>query len=170
MDRKIQMRSPFGRRALDNAIYKLPFGIVVSDADGLIVSINDVFTSMTGYSLKDVEHKNFQKLLNGPLTNKNAIDEINIACKELKTFDDELIHYRKNGSTFWDEYSSSSILDSEGQVANFICTSKDITDRVTEFNRTSGAQQRVNRKDHLNFVLSSEEIDALFGPPPLNEM
>jgi methyl-accepting chemotaxis protein len=75
----LKVRAPLGRRALDNAINMLGQGVIISDANGVIINVNEVFTEITGYVLNDLDGKGYGQLLNGPKTNKNTIAKIDLA-------------------------------------------------------------------------------------------
>ena len=69
----LKVRALLGRRALDNAINMLGQGVVILDENCIIISVNDTFTSITGYVLNDFEGKGYGELFNGPKTNKKTI-------------------------------------------------------------------------------------------------
>ncbi len=146
----IEKRSPHRRRALDGVLFNLPLGVVISDPEGYVLNVNPFFTSMTGYTLQEVKHDTVEKLLNGPLTDVLALKKIAISLGQKTQFMGQLLHYRKNGSIFLDQYSISPIFNSAGELANFISLSQVMTDMIPH---TSSSKA----------MLSVDEMDALFG-------
>lgn len=160
----LQTRSALGRRALDNAVLKIPYGVVIADAEGLIVNVNDIFTALTGYTLADVEQSDFRALLNGPLTDFNAIQATFSVSKQAEKFSGLMAHYRKNGSMFWDDYSVSPVFNNDSQVCNFIGLSKDMADRPHLTLSLHDGSQNLHKV--CRATLTNEEMSALFGHYP----
>ena len=160
----LKTRSALGRRVLDNAVLKIPYGVVIADAEGLIINLNEVFTVLTGYTLAEVEQSDFRAVLNGPLTDLNAIDATYSASKQAGKYSRLMAHYRKNGSMFWDDYSISPVFNNDAKVCNFIGLSKDMADRPhPTINLQEGSQ---NSHKVCRATLTNDEITALFGLYP----
>ena len=168
----LKVRALLGRRALDNAINMLGQGVVILDENCIIISVNDTFTSITGYVLNDFEGKGYGELFNGPKTNKNTIAKIDLAYVDLSHFSGEILHYRKGGAAFWNELSISPIFNKQGDICNFIMTIRDISDRIkiddktkklAFFDQLTNLPNRNLCLDRLNQALVQSKRSALYG-------
>ena len=168
----LKVRAPLGRRALDNAINKLGQGVIISDANGVIINVNEVFTEITGYVLNDLDGKSYGQLLNGLITNRNTIAKIDLAFANSTHFFGEIVHYRKGGSTFWNELSISPIFNNQGEICNFITMIRDISEqkkidnrakKLAFFDQLTNLPNRNLCIDRLNQALIQSKRSALYG-------
>ena len=168
----LKVRAPLGRRALDNAINMLGQGVVILDESGIVISVNEAFTSITGYVLNDFDGKSYGQLLNGPKTNKNTIGQMDLAYIDLAHFAGEILHYRKGGAAFWNELSISPIFNKRKDICNFIITMRDISDRIkiddktkklAFFDQLTNLPNRNLCLDRLNQALVQSKRSALYG-------
>lgn len=79
--------------------------IVLEEAGGKeqgrsVVSVNHAFTEMTGYASDDILGKTLY-LLKGPKTNQEALDRISNAMERRSRVTEDILNYRRDGSTFW---------------------------------------------------------------------
>ena len=93
--------------------------IIVTDANRLIIWVNEAFTNMTGYSFIDVRGKK-PSLLQGKHSEKAAIKRIRHALNEEISFHDRITNYRKNGQEYTCALTIHPIFDFKGQLTNFI--------------------------------------------------
>ena len=168
----LKVRVLLGRRALDNAINTLGQGVVILDESGIVISVNEAFTSITGYVLNDFDGKSYGQLLNGPKTNKNTIGQMDLAYIDLAHFAGEILHYRKGGAAFWNELSISPIFNKRKDICNFIITMRDISDRIkiddktkklAFFDQLTNLPNRNLCLDRLNQALVQSKRSALYG-------
>lgn len=168
----LKVRALLGRRALDNAINMLAQGVIISNPDGKIISVNRAFSALTGYVLNDFESKSYGQLLNGPLTDKNTIAQIDTAHADLAKYFGEILHYRKGGTSFWSEITISPIFDNKGRISNFITTTCDISERVDLYEKTkelaffdqlTSLPNRNLLLDRLNQALINSQRSAYYG-------
>ena len=168
----LKVRVLLGRRALDNAINTLGLGVVILDESGIVISVNEAFTSITGYVLNDFDGKSYGQLLNGPKTNKNTIGQMDLAYIDLAHFAGEILHYRKGGAAFWNELSISPIFNKRKDICNFIITMRDISDRIkiddktkklAFFDQLTNLPNRNLCLDRLNQALVQSKRSALYG-------
>ena len=121
----------------------------MTDASGNIVSINNAFTDICGYSAADVLGKSC-KFLQGPLTDAATIQSIRELQQAGRDFDGEILNYRKNGQTFWNAMSVTRMFDQHGAVSHFIGIMRDITEQKK-------TQQRLQLAANV-FTFASEGI------------
>ena len=115
-------------RISDVALKAVSQGVLITGPDLHIVSANQAFTTMFGYS--QVELQGFHSAgFNGPLTDATALAAFVQAIAARQEFSGEFLNYRKDGSCFWNEVFVSPVLDAEGQLTHFISINTDITER-----------------------------------------
>ncbi|RUO72676.1 hypothetical protein CWI80_09035 [Pseudidiomarina sediminum] len=117
---------------LERSIHASTNGIVISDAQhpsSPITYTNETFQRMTGYSAKELEGRSCDFLI-GPRTNPATIEAIGSALNNCTEYTGEVRHYRKDGTSFWDELQLAPVADSKGTITHFIGIHQDITERV----------------------------------------
>ncbi len=118
-------------RLYDRALAATSNGIVIADAtlpDKPIVYCNPAFEKITGYDRSEIIGHNC-RFLQGPDTDRTALDQIRVALQEQHDCKVILKNYRKDGTFFWNELTISPVRDSNGLVTHFIGVQSDITDR-----------------------------------------
>lgn len=105
--------------------------MVVTDprqADNPIVLANAAFLKLTGYGAEEVLGRNC-RLLQGPETAHGDVDRLVDALREEREATVELLNYRKDGSTFWNQVWLSPVHDDRGQLLYFFGSQLDVTAR-----------------------------------------
>ncbi|MGX7951691.1 blue-light-activated histidine kinase [Tsuneonella sp. HG249] len=114
------------------AVERTRMPMVVSDPgqpDAPIVLANQAFLDLTGYSAAEVIGRNC-RFLQGPDTAPAAIDAIRQGLAEDRHFIEvELLNYRKDGTTFWNQLSISPVHDGDGKTIYYFGSQKDVTAR-----------------------------------------
>lgn len=106
------------KRAMDQA----SCGITIADAnapDMPLVYVNAEFLRMTGYDEHDVLNKNC-RFLQGPESDKGALQKIRRALRSNKPVEVTLINYRKDGSQFKNNLRLSPVRDKDGKITHYI--------------------------------------------------
>lgn len=106
----------------------------------IIVYVNRAFTNMTGYAANEVIGKS-PRLLQGPETDRNVLNDIRHALSNNKLFKGKSVNYRKDGSTFINEWHIEPIVMPDGKINYFLAIQRD----VTEQDRTYQAIEDKNR-------------------------
>jgi PAS domain S-box-containing protein len=124
------------KKELDSKLTNLSFvasrvnnAVVISDASNRVGWVNDAFTKITGYSLKDVQGHPLGDLLSGPGTDWSVIEAARLAMSKKESFEVELLGYRKDGEKVWLSIHSSIILSNDGEIETEIEIIIDITER-----------------------------------------
>ena len=112
------------------AVERARMPMVVTDPrqpDNPIVLANQAFLELTGYRADEVVGRNC-RFLQGPDTAPADVAAIHdrLAAGE-DQFTREILNYRKNGSSFWNQMSVSPVLDADGDVLYHFGSQKDIT-------------------------------------------
>jgi diguanylate cyclase (GGDEF)-like protein/PAS domain S-box-containing protein len=108
--------------------------VLVAEADpqdpwgSRIVYVNEAFGNITGYSAQEVIGKT-PRLLQGPLTDGNALEGLRTAISTSAPGRAELMSYRKDRSAFWAEMNVVPILDEKGSFSYWVSVFRDMTSR-----------------------------------------
>mmetsp|Transcript_10828 Transcript_10828/g.16156 ORF Transcript_10828/g.16156 Transcript_10828/m.16156 type:complete len:357 (+) Transcript_10828:5-1075(+) len=116
-------------RILDDPDYSLVKALqiaqqnfVITDAslpDNPIVYASGGFLTLTGYELSDILGRNC-RFLQGPETDPRSVDKIRKAITAGGDTSVCLLNYRKDGSTFWNQFYVSGLNDSNGNIVNYV--------------------------------------------------
>ena len=110
--------------------------VVLTDAEGKAVWVNEGFTRLTGYPPEDVVGKKPGSLLQGPGTDPETVQHMAERLSQGYGFSTEVLNYRKDGRSYWVNVEVQPIRDDDGCLANFMAIETDITAR-------RAAQQRL---------------------------
>lgn len=86
--------------------------------DNPIIFANQAFLTLTGFELDEVIGRNC-RFLQGPQTDKNALHQVQRAVEQHHEACVEVLNYRKDGSTFWNELFISPLFNERGQLVYF---------------------------------------------------
>ncbi|MBL4657136.1 MAG: GAF domain-containing protein, partial [Flavobacteriales bacterium] len=145
--------------------------VIITDRNDEIEWVNEGFTHITGYKLKDVLKKNPGKLLRGKLTSDKEARRIDKLKKDKKPFTAELLNYGKKGEPIWLYANVTPVLDQNKSVERYITVGSDIT----EWKRAEEKIQTQNKEleeSYNNITILSEigrqltstlEFEAIFN-------
>ncbi len=134
--RDVSVRRAAGERLrlLEKSIERLEDIVLITAADPLdepgpqIVYANAAFERHTGYRCEEVIGRS-PRFLQGPLTDRAALDRIRDALAHQRPVREELINYTKAGESFWLELDIAPVADESGRVTHYIAVERDITER-----------------------------------------
>lgn len=92
-----------------------------------IVFANRSFTSMTGYSLEEVQGQNLQVIF-GELTDCLVIEEFYEQLRNAEPVHKEMLNYKKDGTAFWNELMMQPLVNGSGKVLYHAIFMHDATD------------------------------------------
>jgi len=101
-------------------------GIVVTDAEERILTVNDAFSTVTGYTAEEVIGKT-PAILNSGKHPKEFYEEMWVALKNQGWWQGEMWNRRKNGELYPEWLSINTVCDAEGKVLNYVGIFSDIT-------------------------------------------
>ena len=113
------------------AVEKTRMPMIVTDPrqdDNPIVFANAAFVEMCGYELEELLGRNC-RFLQGPATSRATVARVRAAIGERRDINIEILNYRKDGSTFWNELYISPVLDPDGDLLYFFASQLDVTRR-----------------------------------------
>jgi PAS domain S-box-containing protein len=136
-------------RLRDRAIQSASQGVVITDAtkaDNPMVYVSPAFERMTGYPAAELLGRNC-RLLQGPGTDPAAVAELRAAIAGGRDCQVELLNYRKDGATFWNELVVSPVFGADGALTHFVGVQTDVTERrsLEEQFRQSQKMEAVGR-------------------------
>ncbi|MDP3333093.1 MAG: PAS domain S-box protein [Methylococcaceae bacterium] len=155
----------------DIALKAISQGVIITKSDQTILSVNDAFVSITGYSQEEIAGQNC-RFLQGQLSNPQVIDAMRLAIKNATDFSGEILNYRKDGTTFWNYLTISPVRDDLGKLAHFIGVTRDITehklmeDQVRQLAFYDPLTKLANRRllnDRLSQAINSSKRSACYG-------
>ncbi|MFD0750550.1 PAS domain S-box protein [Mucilaginibacter calamicampi] len=114
---------------LSFAAHKSPTGMLTRDAEGHVMWMNEAVERITGYTLAEMKGKKFGTTLLGPDTDMKVFEDAFKAFYEKRSYDVEILIYRKDGAPRWVALSNSPLLNDAGDVERQVGTMSDITDR-----------------------------------------
>ncbi len=103
-------------------------GLVVTDPDIRIISVNPAFTAITGYSADEATGKN-PHILSSGLHPPEFYRELWGTLTRTGAWKGEILDRRKNGEVYPEWLSIRQIRDGEGHVTHYVGVFSDITER-----------------------------------------
>ena len=103
-------------------------GVLITGPDRFIISANEAFKAITGYNEAEVLGRNCA-FLQGPGTDPNVLASIREALRKHTEFAGEILNYRKDGSSFWNELTISPVFDAAGALSHYVGVTRDISER-----------------------------------------
>lgn len=102
-------------------------GISITDMSGVILAVNPAFTTITGFEPEEVLGKN-PRVLKSDRHDAEFYGEMWESLKTRGSWHGEIWNRRKNGESYPEILSISSIRDDSGQPVNYVAVFHDISD------------------------------------------
>jgi PAS domain S-box-containing protein len=115
----------------DRAIQAATQGLLITDAeqpDHPIIYVSPAFERITGYRSEEVIGRNC-RFLQGKDTDPASVDQLRESIQTAQSCIVELLNYRKDRKSFWNELSISPIRDAAGKMTHFVGVMSDVTTR-----------------------------------------
>ncbi len=129
-----RVRKEKALRLLETCVSRLHDIVLITDAEPTdgpgprILFVNDAFVRRTGYTREEVIGKS-PRFLQGPKTQRDALDRIRTALNSWKPVREQLINYTKSGEEFWAELYIVPVADDTGCYTHWVSIERDITER-----------------------------------------
>jgi PAS domain S-box-containing protein len=126
-------RSEEALRLLSSAVLQSKESILITDAElnlpgPRIIFTNPAFTAMTGFSAEEAFGKT-PRILQGPRTDKAVLSRLRHNLENDRVFQGEAINYRKDGTSYDQEWQVAPIHDPKGKTTHFVAIQRDISER-----------------------------------------
>ncbi len=105
-----------------------PAGLVVTDARGLVEWVNPAFIAMCGHSLAELKGHKPGHVLQGPETDRVAVDRIRTALRERQSCRETVVNYHKDGTKYRAEVNIMPILDDAGEPLCFVARERKLAE------------------------------------------
>ncbi|MCQ3936841.1 MAG: hypothetical protein DPW18_07310 [Chloroflexi bacterium] len=146
---------------LEQAVEQSPASVVITDRKGDITYVNPSFKALTGYTQGEVVGKNPRIIQSGE-TPPEVYQDMWQTILSGKPWRGELLNKKKNGDLYWEFEVIAPILDSEGNILNFISVKEDITERKHAEDALRQANQKLEKTlaeiEALQAVLREQAI------------
>ncbi|MDD4927887.1 MAG: EAL domain-containing protein [Gallionella sp.] len=106
-------------------VFEAQEGMLVTDANGMILTVNRSFTKITGYLAEEVIGKN-PRILSSGRHDKNFYDAMWASLNHLGYWEGEIWNKRKNGEAYPEHLCITAVKDKEGVIKNYVATLTDI--------------------------------------------
>lgn len=137
-------------------------GIMVTDKNRQIISVNAAFTEITGYSEAEIIGQQ-PSVLKSNLQNSTDYETMYAALESNGAWRGEIWNKRKDGSIYPELMSLSIVKDSTQQITNYLAVFSDITAlkqsevklaRQAHFDSLTGLPNRLHFKDQLKHAIT----------------
>ncbi|MCC5838732.1 MAG: PAS domain S-box protein [Opitutales bacterium] len=102
--------------------------VFIADREGRLLWVNRAFTSMKGFSEGEALGKTMGQLVKSGKQDKSFYEEMWKTILSGKTWSEEMINQRKDGSLVHELVSITPVLGASGEVGHFIAIERDITE------------------------------------------
>jgi PAS domain S-box-containing protein len=124
--------------------------VVLTDAVGATIWVNEGFTRLTGYTLAEMLGKAPGSILQGPGTDAGTARRLDERRRRGEGFTGEILNYGKEGSACWFSIEGHPVRDDAGHMTHYMTIQTDITSR-------RAAQQRLAIQLEVARVLAESD-------------
>lgn len=117
--------------------------------DDPIIFANNAFLELSGYELEEVLGRNC-RFLQGEQTDRSVLQQVKQALKHQHETCVEVLNYRKDGSSFWNELFIAPLFNERGQLVYFFASQMDVS-------------RRRDAEDGLRYSENMEALGQLTG-------
>ncbi len=111
---------------LSVAINDCPEAILITDKEGKIDSVNPAFTTITGYTHRDIIGKK-PSILKSDIHGDALYADLWATVLAGHRWEGEICNKRKDGSLYWEKNSIAPIKNEQGEITHFVSTKVDIS-------------------------------------------
>ncbi len=140
-------------------------GIIITDAKGTMVDVNDAFTRITGYSREDAIGQNPRMLKSGR-QDAAFYEALWRGLTEQGQWSGEIWNRRKNGEAYAELITISAVRDRQGDTQHYVALFSDITaikthqsqlEHIAHFDALTNLPNRVLLADRLQLAMAQAQ-------------
>ncbi|MGB3468488.1 MAG: PAS domain S-box protein [Cyclobacteriaceae bacterium] len=126
--------------------------VIITDANGRIQWVNQGFVDISGYDPEEVIDKKPGTFLQGKDTDPQHIAGIREGLSSGESFSQEILNYKKDGTSYWLRLAITPVKDAAGNTERFIAIETDITkDKLT--------QEQIRRSEEQMRKLAEKQLE-----------
>ena len=134
---------------LSSIALQISLPLIVTNAERRIVWVNDAFTTLTGYTLNEVQGTSPGALLQCDHTDPATIQKMRYALSKGESVRLELLNKRKDGDHYWVDLSISPYFAPDGSLLGFIGIQADISEHVSVKRRLARTENMLQQATRL---------------------
>jgi diguanylate cyclase (GGDEF)-like protein/PAS domain S-box-containing protein len=125
-------------------VFESQEGMMVTDANRLIIKVNAAFTAITGYSLDDVKGKD-PRLLSSGRHDRQFYAAMWKQINATGTWHSEVWNKRKGGEIYPQDLTITAVKDASGIITNYVATLINISERKK-------LESELTRQAHIDYL------------------
>ncbi|WP_341325975.1 PAS domain S-box protein [Methylotuvimicrobium sp. KM2] len=118
-------------------------GVIITDTEGRVEWINEGFTRLSGYSLKEMLGRKPGDLLQGEATDPEVAASMHRALIKRQSFTVDVVNYHKSGQAYWVRIQCNPLYDTQGALQGFMAIESDISREKNDAERILISQRRL---------------------------
>jgi diguanylate cyclase (GGDEF)-like protein/PAS domain S-box-containing protein len=122
-----QRQAVAAQTLMARALASVKEGVIITDAEQRVVYVNHAFEELTGYALEEMRGRDCN-VLQGVDTDRRVRQRIRETLGAGRSFEGEILNYRKDGTTFWNLLAITPLRDGVGAISHFVGAQRNIDD------------------------------------------
>ena len=138
--------------------------VVVTDREGKVDWVNEAFTRVNNYPLKEVKGVRLIDLLSGPGRDEASVNRLKVAIDRKKSIEIDLLNYTKSGQSYWASHQLQPIFNFNKQFTHFISLQRDITEKkrhLLEIETTSSRLTTLLQTLHTGILVENDKREIV---------
>ncbi|HSV70167.1 MAG TPA: PAS domain S-box protein [Methylibium sp.] len=123
-----RQRNEARMRILSSALEQAADSVAITDREGSILHVNPAYERLTGYSKDEVIGRKMSILRSG-VHDEAFYRELWSGIKRGEVFRGVLINRRRDGNTYHEDKTITSLRDAAGEITHFVSTGHDVSER-----------------------------------------
>ncbi len=153
------------------AAFESQESFMVTDANNLILRVNNGFTALTGYTSNEIIGKN-PRILSSGRHSKEFYEQMWLALNTVRFWQGEVWNRKKNGEVFPEWICITAIHNTAGEIMNYVATSNDISqhkadeDKIRQlafYDTLTDLPNRTLLFQRLNLALNTSQFYQKYG-------